>query len=56
MYINTITHKLAEVKDDCLVKDFLLAIYFKNPAYSTLQLNIQAFNLCFIHQIIEDYQ
>lgn len=56
MYIDAIIHKLAEVKGDRPIKDFLLATHSKKFAYATLQQNIQAFNPRFINQIIKDYR
>lgn len=56
MYLDASTHKLAEVSGDHPVRDFLLAIYSKDPAYATSQQNSQEFNSRTVDQIIENYR
>ena len=55
MYIDVSLHKLAEVSGDCPIKDFLLTIHSKDPAYATSQQNFQALSTRTMHQIIENY-
>ena len=51
MHTNTLTHGLAEVSGDRPMRDFLLAIYSKGPAYSTSQQNFQALSPCTMGQL-----
>lgn len=56
MYTKALTHGLAEVSGDRLIRDFLLAIYSKDPAYSTSQENFQALSPRTMDQIVENYR
>ena len=56
MYIDASLHQLAEVSWDRPIRDFLLAIHSKVPAYSTSQQNFQDRNPRTMDQIIENYR
>ncbi|MCJ1261579.1 hypothetical protein MMC22_001444 [Lobaria immixta] len=56
MYTNALTHGLAEVSGDRLIRNFLLGIYVKDPAYSTSQQNFQALSPRTMDQIVENYR
>lgn len=56
MYTDAKIHGLAEVSGDRPIRDFLLAVYSKNPAYSTSQQNFQDLHPRTMDQIIEHYR
>ena len=56
MYTDALTHGLVVVSGDSPMRDFLPAIYSKDPAYSTSQQRFQALGPCTMNQIIENYR